>query len=75
MVVTSGWEGAEARPGCTKGLWEVQPALQERRAPLPTYFGGEERGWSKSQGRVLRGVAFEVGMDKVELGERKEEKP
>lgn len=50
----------------------MQPALQERRAPLPTYFGGEERGWGKSRGRVLRGVAFEVGMDKVELGERRE---
>ena len=50
----------------------MQPALQERRAPLPTYFGGEERGWGKSRGRVLRGVAFEVGMDNVELGERRE---
>ena len=65
--------GCRSQVGCNEGLWEVQPALQERREPLPTYFGGEERGWGNSRGRVLRGVAFEVGMDKVELGERREE--
>ena len=66
--------GCRSQVGCNEGLWEVQPALRERRAPLSPCFGGEERGWGKSRGRVLRGEAFEVATDKVGAG-RKEEKP
>ena len=51
--------------GCNKGLWEVQPALRERRERLPPGFRGEEGSWGKSQGRMLRGVAFEVAMNRV----------
>lgn len=43
--------------GCHEGLWEGQTALweYERRECLPPGFWGEELGWGKSQGRVLRG--------------------
>lgn len=63
--------GCRSQVGCNKGLWEVQPALRERRAPLSPCFGGEERSWGKSRGRERRGEAFEVGTDKVGAGREK----
>lgn len=61
-------EGSKRQVGGNKGPWEVQTPLQEhkRRECLPLGFG-DERGWGKSQGKMLEGGAFEVGLDKREV--------
>ena len=66
-AATSGQKDLENRWGIMRPLGSAACTTGKEGASA-SRFGGEEEGWGKSQGRMLRGVAFKVGVGKVGAG-------